>query len=125
MKFKAGIDILSFKRFEKIFYRHKKQLIKKILSNYEIKRLPSKKNIVSYIGKCFSIKESILKALGIGFRKGIKLSDINLYKNHLGKPCFYISSNTKNFFYLQNIKNYDLTITDENEYIISVVIIIY
>jgi len=125
MKFNVGIDILDFKRLEKIFYKNQNKCIRKILSNYEIKRLKSKKNIVSYVGKCFSSKEALLKALGSGFRNNVKLSDINLYKNHLGKPCFYISGNTKNFFYLKNIKNYDLTITDENDYIISLVFIIH
>ena len=125
MKISAGIDIINPKRIDKILYKFKNRFIYRILSSYEINNIPSKKYLRSYISKIFSTKEAFLKALGSGFRRNINLSDISVYKNHLGKPYFYISGKTKNFIVSKKIKDYQLTITDEKLYIISLVFIEY
>ena len=125
MKSSIGIDIVYFIRIEKIFYKYGLRFARRILSKYEIKHLPKKKYIITYIAKCFASKEALSKALGSGFRKNMRLPDISLYKNHLGKPNFYISGKTKNFCFIKNIKNFDLTITDENQYILCIVSIKY
>ena len=125
MNISVGIDIIKFKRIENIYNKYGIKIIKRILSNYEIKRLPEKNNIISYISKCFAVKEAFSKAIGSGFRQNINLYDINIYKNHLGKPHIYISGKSKNFLFLNDIQNIELSITDENDYIISFVIINY
>ena len=123
MRIDLGIDIIQFQRIEKIYYKYGYNLIIRFLSSYEIKMLPSKKYVIAYLTKCLSAKEALSKALGSGFRNNIFLKDITLYKNHLGRPSIYVSGKTKNFFFIKKIKKCKITITDENKYIISLVLI--
>lgn len=125
MKISIGLDILNFNRIKILWNIYQFNFLKKVLSKYEIKKIISKKFIISYFCKRFSIKEAFAKAIGSGFRNNIKLSDINLYKNNLGKPNLYFSGKTKNFLIKKNIKNFYISISDENKYIISIVIIEY
>lgn len=125
MKIKLGIDIIYFKRIEYMIRKYNAFFFKKILSSYEIIKKPNKNYISSYIAKCFTSKEALSKAVGSGFRSNIKFSDISIYNNNLGKPCFYISGKTKFYLKKKKIKKYELTISNENDYIISLVNIIY
>lgn len=125
MKIKLGIDIIYFKRIEYMVRQYNEFFFKKILSSYEIIKKPHKNYISSYIAKCLTSKEALSKAIGSGFRNNIKFSDISIYNNKLGKPCFYISGKTKFYFLKKKIKKYELTISNENDYIISLVNIVY
>ena len=120
-----GFDILKFKRIEKIWFNYGLKFAKKVLSKYEIVNFPDKKYIINYIAKRFSVKESFSKAVGTGFRKNINWHEISLYKNKLGKPFLFFHGKTKNFLSSNNIKKCNVTMSDENDYIFSFVIIEY
>ena len=125
MLISIGFDILKFKRIEKIWFNYGTIFTNKVLSKYEILNSPKKRFFISYIAKIFSAKESLSKAIGTGFRKNIRLKEISLYKNNLGKPFLFFHGNTKNFLLLNNVKKCHITITDENEYVSSLVILEY
>ena len=52
-------------------------------------------------------------------------NSINIYKNKLGKPNLFCLGKTKTFLNRSNISNIFLSLSDENKYIISVVIVEY
>ena len=45
-----------------------------------------KKNKVQHFAARFSAKESFLKAIGTGWRFGIRFADIEVFNDELGKP---------------------------------------
>ena len=67
----TGIDLLKVSRIKKLLDNYGDIFVKKVFSEYEIKK---NKNItlkVSKIAKAFSTKEAFVKALGTGFTKEI------------------------------------------------------
>ena len=50
-----------------------------------------KEKIIATLAKLYAAKEAFVKALGIGFRDGIYLQDIQVLHDQLGKPYFKIS----------------------------------
>ena len=103
-----------------------KYFLQRVFSNYEI--LNSKKNIekISFFAKRFAAKEAFVKALGIGFRDGINLSNIEIRNSKLGMPSIVISKFLKKKiikkFKLKKFKVF-LSISDEKNYAIANVII--
>ena len=80
----TGIDLLKVSRIKKLLDNYGDIFVKKVFSEYEIKK---NKNItlkVSKIAKLFATKEAFVKALGTGFTKKISFKDISLKNEENG-----------------------------------------
>ncbi len=119
-----GVDIIHNKRIN--FLIKKKSFINRTFSINEI--INSKKilNKTNYFAKRFAAKESLVKAIGSGFRDGINFKDIEILNNKLGKPYYLINKKIRNFLKKKmKISNFELflSISDEKEYSIAFTII--
>ena len=119
-----GVDIIYNKRINNLI--KKKSFINRTFSFNEV--INSKKilNKTNYFAKRFAAKESLVKAIGSGFRDGINFKDIEIYNNRLGKPYYLINKKIKNFLKKKmNLSNFELflSISDEKEYSIAFTII--
>ena len=88
--FAQGIDIVDVRRIKSIVKKYNLKFLKKILSDNEIKlfsenNLDSEKVILKIAGR-FAAKEAASKALGTGFRKGIRFSDFEITNDINGQP---------------------------------------
>ncbi len=85
-----GIDIVDVRRIKNIVKKYNSKFLKKILSDNEIKlfnenNLDSEKVILKIAGR-FAAKEAASKALGTGFKNGIKFSDFEIFNDEKGRP---------------------------------------
>ena len=128
-----GIDLLEKNRIEAVYNKFILVFLIKILSVKEIELFSNLENDskkIAFISKCFSVKESFLKAVGIGMGRGILMTDITLTKNNFGKPEILLNENSKNFiskYYNIDYKkiNFIVSVTDERSLINTAVIIDY
>ena len=122
----TGIDIVENYRLKKLLLKKKSNFKNKIFTNNEIAYCEKKSNITNCYSKRFAAKEAFVKALGTGFRKNINFKDIEVVKNHYGKPYLLINKKVINKIKtLFKIKKFNifLSISDENKYAIASVII--
>jgi len=119
-----GVDIVTNKRI-KILTKNR-LFIKRTFGNNEISLSMNKSNKTNFFAKRFAAKESLVKALGTGFRNNINFKDIEVLNDILGKP-YYLKSKKINKIItkLFKIKNYDLflSISDEKDYSIAFTIL--
>ena len=102
-----GIDIISIDRIINI--NCKKRFLKRLLHHEEYNKT---KNIDKFLSKNFSIKESIVKALGTGFINGIAFKKICIKRTHFKKPFLKTSCNTdKALISLSYEKKFTIAIT--------------
>ena len=122
----TGIDIVENYRIKKLLLREKSNFKNKIFTNNEIAYCEKKSNITNCYSKRFAAKEAFVKALGTGFRKNINFKDIEVLKNHYGKPYLLINKKVinkiKTSFKVKKF-NISLSISDETKYSIASVII--
>ena len=122
----TGIDIVENYRLRKLLLKKKSNFKNKIFTNNEIAYCEKKLNITNCYSKRFAAKEAFVKALGTGFRKNINFKDIEVLKNHYGKPYILINkkiiNKIKNSFKVKKF-NILLSISDETKYSIASVII--
>ena len=123
----TGIDLLKVSRIKKLLDNYGDIFVKKVFSEYEIKK---NKNItlkVSKIAKSFATKEAFVKALGTGFTKEISFKDISLKNEEGGKPIIDLSNRVQEYLKKKTPNGYktiiNVSISDEKEYVISNVII--
>ena len=117
----TGIDIVENYRLKKLLLKKKSNFKNKIFTNNEIAYCEKKSNITNCYSKRFAAKEAFVKALGTGFRKNINFKDIEVLKNHYGKPYLLINKIRTSF----KVKKFNilLSISDEKKYAIATVII--
>ncbi len=112
-----GIDIIENKRIKSLIKN--KVFLKRTFSRNEIKFSKKLINKTNFFAKRFAAKESLVKALGTGFRDDINFKDIEILNNNLGKP-YYIKSKKINSIIKKKFKinryNLFLSISDEKNY---------
>ena len=122
----TGIDIVENYRLKKLLLKKKSNFKNKIFTNNEISYCEKKSNITNCYSKRFAAKEAFVKALGTGFRKNINFNDIDVLKNHYGKPYILINKKIINKIKTSfKVKKFNilLSISDETKYSIASVII--
>ena len=122
----TGIDIVENYRLRKLLLKKKSNYKNKIFTNNEIAYCEKKLNITNCYSKRFAAKEAFVKALGTGFRKNINFKDIEVLKNHYGKPYILINKKIINKIKTSfKVKKFNilLSISDETKYSIASVII--
>jgi|TARA_B100000035_G_C20961602_1_gene536809 holo-[acyl-carrier protein] synthase len=112
-----GIDIIENKRIKSLIKN--KVFLKRTFSRNEIEFSKKLINKTNFFAKRFAAKESLVKALGTGFRDDINFKDIEILNNNLGKP-YYIKSKKINSIIKKKFKinryNLFLSISDEKNY---------
>ena len=120
-----GIDIVDNKRIEMLFTKYGDVFKKKILSKDEIKDIDKiilKKKKIQKISSRFAAKEATAKAIGTGFRLGLKFTDIEITYDELGKPKLLLNELIKkNFLKSKKKISSNVSISNEKNYTVAVV----
>ena len=119
-----GVDIIYNQRISKLIKN--KQFLNRVFTTKEILHSKKMLNKTNYFAKRFAAKESLVKAIGSGFRDGINFKDIEITSNNLGRPFYMINKKIKIFLQKKlKLKNFELflSISDEKEYSVAFTII--
>ena len=124
----VGIDLLDIKRVDRLYSKFKEKFAERILSKEEFSIFKNYKDKVKFLAKRFSSKESFSKAVGTGIGRGINFNDISIVPDILGKPILSLSHEASYFLETIFRKSFDklkidLSTTDENGYINTIVLI--
>ena len=115
-----GVDIVENIRIKNSIKN--KNFTSRIFSKKEINQSKKIKNKTNYYSKRFAAKESLSKAIGLGFRKGLNFKDISIVNDKYGKPVYELNSNVKKLIYsrfkVKKIK-ISLSLADEKKYSIA------
>ena len=80
-----GIDIVEVERIEQMAREHQ-QFLTRVYTEHEITYCNKKKNKYQHFAARFAAKESVLKALGVGWGQDIKWTDVEVVNDSLGRP---------------------------------------
>jgi len=116
----VGVDIVDNTRVKKSI--RNKKFISRIFSKKEIINSKKFNDKINYFSKRFAAKESLSKAIGTGFRKGLNFKDISILNDRYGKPYYELNNKVKKLIYsklkVKKIK-ISLSLADEKKYSIA------
>ncbi|HEY4840156.1 MAG TPA: holo-ACP synthase [Candidatus Acidoferrales bacterium] len=106
-----GIDICEVNRIREAIERHGEAFLKRIYTPSEIAYC--KKHRVPYerYAARFAAKEAAMKALGTGWRRGVRWVDIEVVRLPSGKPTMKFYGETEKIAASLGVKSILLTIT--------------
>jgi holo-[acyl-carrier protein] synthase len=118
-----GTDLINKSRIATMLTKYGTKLAFRILSVREMDVFNNHKQPAAYLAKRFAAKEAIVKALGIGFRRGIYFKNISVLSNELGKPVVHFAAETAQYINALGSINCQISISDEQEYALAFVVI--
>ena len=124
MIYGIGVDLVKVARIAGVLARHGDRFLNRIFTPLEIDHCRGKARTASMLAMRFAAKEAFSKALGVGLRKdGIRWREVEVVPNPMGKPEFAISGRAAELCAEGGITGMHLTLTDENDQALAVVVL--
>ncbi|MDP7637472.1 MAG: holo-ACP synthase [Phycisphaerae bacterium] len=86
-----GIDLVECARLQTIVDRYGRRFLHRVFTDAELQYSLGKKRQTEHLGGRFAAKEAVLKALGVGWQKGIRWTDIEIRNTPSGQPRVSLS----------------------------------
>jgi holo-[acyl-carrier protein] synthase len=123
MIYGIGIDMVEICRIDKALKRWGDRFLKRVFTPSEIEYCHQKTHAASRLALRFAAKEAFSKALGLGFRNGLRMRDIEVVRAATGPPHLSLYRTAKELCQRHGVKNSFLSLTDDGLYAVAVVIL--
>jgi holo-[acyl-carrier protein] synthase len=117
-----GLDIAEIDRIEAAIARHGASFLERIYTAREMAYCERHKNKFERYAARFAAKEAAMKALGTGWRRGVRWRDIEVAREPSGKPTLHLEGAARQIANGLNVKNISLTITHSGNLALAQVI---
>lgn len=113
-----GIDIVEVQRIQQLVEEHE-AFLTRVYTESEISYCSRKKNKHQHFAARFAAKESVLKALGVGWARDVKWTDIEVVNDALGRPRINTYGEVKRLAEEKNIKEILVSLSHTPGYAIA------
>ncbi len=86
-----GIDIAEVDRIERAIGRYGQRFLQRVFTPAEIDYCQSKANVFERFAGRFAAKEAAMKAIGTGWKRGVRWRDFEGVREPSGRPVIRIS----------------------------------
>src|SRR5690606_6645496 len=118
-----GTDIVSVARIDAAWARRGEALAERLLHPDELRIQRAHATPVRWLAKRFAAKEALLKALGTGWRQGLRWTDMAVLPDALGRPqVFWSGAGAARLGQIGNCRTH-VSISDERDYVLAFAVI--
>jgi holo-[acyl-carrier protein] synthase len=117
-----GTDIIEVARIGRVMERDL-GFREKIFTPDEISYCEQMKNKYQHYAARFSAKEAFMKALGTGWREGIRFAEIGVIHDPMGKPLIELTGKAKELARLAGMGEIHVTLSHVRELAIAMVVV--
>ena len=107
----TGIDIAEVDRIAAAIRRHGDHFLQRLFTPAEIAYCEKHRDKFQRYAARFAAKEAAMKALGTGWRKGVRWLDIEVTRLPSGQPSLRLAGQARQFADALGVKNIALSIT--------------
>jgi holo-[acyl-carrier protein] synthase len=119
----TGIDITEVPRIREAIQRHGERFLQRIFTEGEIQYCESKANRVERYAARFAAKEAGMKAIGTGWKHGVRWRDIEVARKPGGRPTLLLHGKAAEFAAKLGATNVVLSLTHTAEQAMAQVIL--
>ena len=118
-----GIDLAEVPRIRDAIGRHGRRFIERVYTAREIQYVESKANRFERYAARFAAKEAGMKAIGTGWRRGVRWQDFEVANLPSGKPTLLLHGIAADVAKRLSVANVALSITHTAEQGMAIVIL--
>ena len=119
----TGIDVAEVARLEQAAARHGRRFLERIFTAREIAYCERHRNRFERYAARFAAKEAGMKALGVGWRGGVRWQDLEVVNQRGGKPELRLSGVAARIAERQKVRNVSLSLTHTQAQAVAQVIL--
>lgn len=117
-----GLDIAEIDRIEAAIMRHGAPFLERLFTPAEVSYCESHKNRYERYAARFAVKEAAMKALGTGWRRGVRWRDIEVTREPSGRPGLRLEGVAREFADRLGVKRISVSITHSGNLALAQVI---
>jgi len=117
-----GLDIAEIDRIEAAITRHGSSFIERLFTADEVSYCERYKNRYERYAARFAVKEAAMKALGTGWRYGVRWRDIEVTREPGGKPGLRLDGVARAFADRLGVRQISVSITHSGNLALAQVI---
>jgi len=117
-----GLDIAEIDRIEAAIARHGSSFIERLFTPDEVSYCERYKNRYERYAARFAVKEAAMKALGTGWRYGVRWRDIEVTREPGGKPGLRLGGAARAFADRLGVRQISVSITHSGNLALAQVI---
>lgn len=118
----TGIDIAEPARVRAAAERYGERFLRRVFTPKEIAYCERKRNKWERYAARFAAKEAAFKALGTGWRRGVRWRDIEVTNRPSGRPTLHLSGQAKKFATRQGVRHISVSLTHAEHFVLAQVI---
>lgn len=118
----TGVDISEPERIQQAVERYGRRFLERIFTPAEIAYCERKRNKWERYAARFAAKEAAFKALGTGWRRGVRWRDVEVANLPGGKPTLNLHGQARAFADQQGVRNISLSMTHTGQFVLAQVI---
>jgi holo-[acyl-carrier protein] synthase len=107
----SGVDLCEVQRIKEAIMRHGRRFVERIYTPREIAYAESKANLYERYAARFAAKEAGMKALGTGWRGGVRWRDFEVTNLPSGRPTLQFHGKAAEFAQKLGVENISLSMT--------------
>ena len=117
-----GIDIAEPRRLQEAVERYSRRFLERIFTPREIAYCERRRNKWERYAARFAAKEAAFKALGTGWRRGVRWQEAEVVNQTSGKPTLELSGRAREFAARLGVQNISLSLTHSEQFALAQVI---
>ena len=90
-----GTDIVECLRIGRMIEQHGELFLMRIFTEREVRYCQERKRAVEHFAGRWAAKEAVLKALGVGWRRGLAFTDVEIRNEAGGRPQVHLCGAAK------------------------------
>lgn len=119
-----GIDLVKISRIQEMTDKWNKRFLNRIFTLTEQQYSFSFKHPFPHLAGRFAIKEAVFKAIGTGWRGGIKWTDIEVCNEPSGRPRVRVYGKVREWTEKHNVGRIEATISHDTEYSVGQILLL-
>ena len=106
-----GIDIAEVPRIRSVIEAQRERFLRRVYTAEEVAYCEQFKNKYERYAGRFAAKEAAMKALGTGWRRGVRWVDLEVVREASGRPTLALAGEAERIAAQLGVKNIALSIT--------------
>ena len=123
MIYGIGIDIVYIPRVKRMWQRWQERFLRRIFTKIEVTYSMRKKSFYYELAARIAAKEAFAKAVGLGWRGGLKWRDIEVVNLPSGQPVLNLYGRAKEICEKEGIKASFVSLTHDHDCAAAVVVL--
>jgi holo-[acyl-carrier protein] synthase len=119
----SGVDLCEVERIKSAIARHGRRFLERVYTDREIAYSERKANPYERFAARFAAKEAGMKAIGTGWRGGVKWRDFEVANLPSGRPTLAFHGKAAEYAQKLGVQNISLSITHTSVQAMAIVIL--